>query len=495
MHRIFWFILLCYSTSVFCADTWYAFPLANYEQKVDYWLDPTSSNYHKPLLDFKYQTQRFNQLKARYFGTAANDPSPWNTKYITSLLQESSSIFKAESGFLSTFDNTKITDPSQLNYATNKLLLPTYWITEITTNIHLGQFSKPDYSKNNRAIAVDNIAVRILPTDDPAYNDEKIAGNGYPFDNLQASVIYPGTPLYIAGTTIDGKWLFVISPDVAGWVHAAGVAIATEDFIQHWQSAIALAMVGITQNNIGVRDETQRHLFNGYVGTILPAIPTATLGDNTLVALVPVKNNSQIAEIRQVRLSATQASILPIHATIANFARILKVMQLRQYGWGNSGLYNDCSSELKNIFALFGIYMQRNTKSMDNAGKMTDLSPLSMQHRMAYLQKNAAPLFTVIHINGHVMLYVDKYTKSYKVDTTDTSKNAYPLVYQQAWGLSNAKRTYRAIIGQSVFLPLLDSYVENAELRSEAKSSMFRLIDLTHEPDPDYRPNLQELLY
>src|SRR6185437_2403067 len=264
-----------------------------------------------------------------------------------------------------------------------------------------------------------------------------------------------------------------------------------DKFITTWQSAAYKALTGITQNDIGIKDSSGNYLFSAYVGTILPFY---NMNKTNITVLVPIKNQRQIAEMKSVKLALEAASILPIPATMTNFSKILSVMQQRVYGWGNLGMYNDCSSELKNIYALFGIYVPRNTKSIDNAGKMVDLSTMSANERQAYLTHSALPLLTFIHIKGHVMLYIGTYDKSYN-GSNDKIKNSYPLIYQQVWGLRDIKQTYRAIIGQSVFFPLLDNYAEDKNLISPITYSMFRVVDLSSEPDKNYKPDLNELLY
>jgi hypothetical protein len=489
MRVIFFLIMFCNAS--WALDNQHIFPLDNYTQNINYWLSPAASNYTKPLLTRQYQNERLNQLKHRYFGTDGDDASPWNKRHISSLMQESNSILKAQTKFLNDFDNSKITDKNKLGYALNKRLYPAPWIAAIKKNLDLTQFNHLVFDKSNRAIAVNNVLVRILPTEDPFYYSDKIPGEGYPFDNLQNSVIYTGVPLYVAGKTLDGKWSFIISPDIAGWVNTDALAWVDDDFITTWQNVVYKALVGITQNDVGIKDSLGNYLFSAYVGTILPLYTSST---TNMTVLVPIKSHNQMAEIRSIRLSSDYAGILPIPATPKNFSKILSVMQNRIYGWGNLDLYNDCSSELKNIYALFGIYVQRNTKSIDNAGKMTDLSAMNAKERIAYLKSKALPLLTFIHLKGHVMLYVGTYDKSYN-GTNEKVIESYPLIYQQVWGLRDVKQTYRSIIGKSVFFPLLNDYAEDKNLASALSYSMFRVINIAVMPDKSYKPGLDELLY
>ncbi len=69
------------------------------------------------------------------------------------------------------------------------------------------------------------------------------------------------------------------------------------------------------------------------------------------------------------------------------------------------------------------------------------------------------------------------------------------MTYQQMWGLSPQNKTSRAVIGQSVFLPLLTSFPEDADLGSQLDNSIFELIYLDQFPDKQVRTSINELMY
>ncbi|MEJ0002814.1 MAG: hypothetical protein WDN30_03295 [Pararobbsia sp.] len=52
------------------------FPLDRYDQNVDRWINPASPGYDQPIFSDAAQRAHFEALFARYFGTAAHDPSP-----------------------------------------------------------------------------------------------------------------------------------------------------------------------------------------------------------------------------------------------------------------------------------------------------------------------------------------------------------------------------------------------------------------------------------
>ena len=69
------------------------------------------------------------------------------------------------------------------------------------------------------------------------------------------------------------------------------------------------------------------------------------------------------------------------------------------------------------------------------------------------------------------------------------------LSYQQMWGLAPKDRNSRAVIGKSVFLPLLLTYPEDTSLVSELDVSLFELIYVDQFPESVQKPGINELMY
>lgn len=461
------------------------FPLDNYVQQVNFWLRPTAVAYKQNLLGANYQNARLKQLKHLYFGTECSDTSPWSKAYIQSLLAANThkTIYSGEEYYLHTFNNQGKAE-NKLGYTMNYRVHNENWIQTIQINMNLSQLQSLSYNQHNRAIATDNMLLRILPTNDPSFFNNSLPGEGYPLDNLQASSIYAGTPLYIIGSSSDQQWLLILAPDYIGWVSNKAVARVDNKFIQRWQKAAYAKLAGIIQTNVSLIDQNNNYRFTGYVGMILPI-----LSENTkqIKVMLAVKQLNGTATIQNAVLPKTAVVRLPLMATPENFARIIKTLQLRPYGWGGLGFYNDCSAEMKAIFSVFGIYLPRNTSNQGLAGKVVDLKTATPANRLAYVIKNAVPLLTLIHIKGHILLYIGNYVGSNGL--------LVPLSYQQRWGIAPYDQSYRAIVGQSVFLPLLSKYLEEPNLAPEVTSSVFELIYLNQWPLHPLKQDLSELLY
>ncbi|MEZ0604815.1 SH3 domain-containing protein [Paraburkholderia sp. IW21] len=466
-------------------DTVGLFPIANYDQNVDHWLEPDSPGYDQPFLSPADQQAQFKALYARYFGTGTAAPSPWNSAYVTMRVyrQQGADIAALQQRRIVKFDNTGKSGAA-IGYGENFRPHDKAWIDAIAQNMNVGQFTQaPAYTPERRAIATSNLMVRELPTIDPSFYDPHLAGEGYPFDNLQITAVRPGTPLYVLGSSVDGAWRYVQTPDVQGWVRSDGVGRTDDAFVGTWRAATAKSLGAVTVASAPVRDSRGVFRFDAPAGTLLPLAPenaTPAARTNTTASeageaahapasrklLVPARDVDGHALIRSAQLSDAQIAPVPLAATPRHLAMLMKTLIGRPYGWGNSGLYNDCSSELQSIFAAFGVWLPRHSSTQMSAGRMFDLSASTPAQRLDYLAQHGEPLRTLIYIGGHVMLYIG-----------NTTRNgvAVPVVYQDVWGLRPADNSRRAVIGGSVILPLFEHIPEDATLQSLAATSTFQI--------------------
>ena len=467
------------------------FPIGAYDQNVDHWLDPASPDYDRPFLSPADQQAHFKAFYARYFGTGESAPSPWNPAFVTTRIfrQQGTDIAALQQYRLDRFDNTGKSRAS-LGYGENFRPHDKAWIDAIAQNMNVDQFTgNPAYQPERRAIATGNLMVRELPTMDPSFFDHRLAGEGYPFDNLQISAVRPGTPLYVLGSSVDGAWHYVQTPDVQGWVRSDGVGMADAHFIDTWRAAAANALGAVIAASAPVRDNRGVFRFDAPAGTVLPLAPPVTTRVSRAVAaaaasapagtvaepdgapttravLVPARDADGRALIRIATLSDTQIAPMPLAATPRHLAMLIKALIGRPYGWGNSGLYNDCSSELQSIFATFGVWLPRHSSTQMSAGRMIDLSAFSPAQRLDYLARHGEPMRTLIYIGGHVMLYIGNTTRD---------GVPVPVVYQDVWGLRPADNSRRAVIGGSVILPLFEHISEDASLQSLAATRTFQI--------------------
>ncbi|WP_437437797.1 SH3 domain-containing protein [Trinickia violacea] len=445
------------------------FPMAAYDQDVDHWINPASPDYDKPFLSASDQAAHVEALLAREFGTGPDSPSPWNAAFVDARVYAAhgSDIAGLQKSRIARYDNTG-KDARHIGYGQNFREHTKAWIDAIAQNMDVAQFERnTGYNASRRAIATGNLLVRELPTMDPSFYSRHFAGEGYPFDNLQISAIRPGTPLYVLGRSVDGGWDYVQTPDVQGWVRSDNVSLADNTFVEAWRRNARKGLGAVIAASASVVDSGGTFRFDAPAGTLLPLAPLQLgVKPGTRVVLVPVRDLDGRAVIQTAKLSDTQIVPMPYAATPRHLATLIKALIGQPYGWGNTGLYNDCSSELQSVFAAFGVWLPRHSSTQMSAGQMVDLSSSSTAQRLDYLVHNGQPMRTLIYIGGHVMLYLGNTTRGGQI---------VPVVYQDVWGLRPADNSRRAVIGGSVIFPLLETMPEDPALQSLAGTPIFQI--------------------
>lgn len=437
------------------------FPIEHYNQNIDNFICCSDPDYYQALLNEKEHKNYFDVFLQHYYGDSKDSLSPWCKDFVI----KNFSIAKSEIiKSINQFDNSK-QEAKNIIYGINYHPYNLSWIKNIVRNINFNQIQNLSYNSAQRAIAVKNLPIRNLPTYDPGYYNHQIAGEGYPFDRLQLSSVFIGTPLYIVAETIDLAWLYIMTPGVIGWVSAEGVARADNVFISEWQQTAMHSLVSVIDSETSIYDERQNFYSLAYPGTILPMSYEFT---NAYQTLLPVDNKG-MASIKKVQISKTKAIKLPLPATPNHFCYVIKKLINRSYGWGGLNYYNDCSSELKILFSYFGIWLPRNSTQQALQANSIDLSHLSMIERMTYLKTHGHKLTTLIYVDNHIMLYLGNY---------QINNETLVMTYQNVWGLKNLADTYRAVIGKSILFPLLTKYPEDTSLISQANLQNFKLIFL-----------------
>lgn len=449
------------------------FPIEHYDQDVDHWIRPDAPGYDQPLLSAREQTRRFDAFRARYFGTAPRDPSPWNGTWLaTSLLNAggAAQLVDSQARRVNRFDNSR--PGIRKTYGENFQPHTQAWIRAIEANMALAQLDADhagwQYDPNRRGITVDNALVRLLPTNDPAFYDFHEAGEGYPFDALQDSALRPGTPVYTLARSQDGAWLLVYSPDLIGWIDARTVASVDARFVATWRDAAQRSLGAIVRRDATLGDTapgTTTALYRTFapIGTVLPLVQSR---DGRQMAMFPIADAQRQAQVRMAALNASDFVRMPWTLTPRHMAQVMKQQIGRPYGWGNTLFYNDCSAETRSLFAPFGVWLPRHSSDQLRAGRRTDLRNADIDTRLRTLAERGRPLMTLIHINGHIMLYLGN---------AERDGVSVPMTYQNVWGLSPADNSRRNVIGGSVILPLLKTYPEDPAVRSLAGKPLFEI--------------------
>jgi hypothetical protein len=455
------------------------FPIEHYDQTITNWIKPSDQDYKQTLLTPIQQKMRLDELHTKYFG----ERSPWSPEYINQIFSKPASedLQAIESGKANSFDNKNKTN-EKIQYGVNFIPYTSEWIEQIKENMNLGQFSGKKYQPRYRGITLDNLQGRVLPSNDPAFYSSQIAGQGYPFDNLQAAMVWTGTPVYILGETRDQAWSLVQTPNFIAWVKSNGIGIADEKFINEWKLQAQLNLAAIIGTHIPIIDlQNAIYRFTGYIGMLFPA----TSDVSGVRIAIPVADANRNAEIHYAILSHQQAAIIPLLPTPQHFSELIQQLINRSYGWGGMYAHNDCSAELKNLFIPFGILLPAHSSTQVDPGsylvKKVDLSQANIDQRLAYLAQYGHKFMTIVYVGGHVFLYLGNY------DHLNLSKKKVILTYQNLWGLKPKNHDdaadSRIVIGKSVLLPLLKVYPEIPHADSQANKKYFELGYLDVTPD------------
>lgn len=437
----------------------YDFSIKAYTQNINEHLPPDSEDYSSALLKPDYQALQLQQFFNHYYTSDSNGLSPWSEQMVKSLLPL---VKKIELQIVDEFDNQNKA-AAERHYAENFKEHDEAWLGKIKQNMNLDILDTNEFNEKNRGIATSNTFARALPDGAPDFFHASLPGQGFPFDNLQESVIWSGTPLYVFSVSQDKAWSLVLTPDAYfAWVKSSDIAYASTGFIHKWQTAAQKGLMAITETETSVFDNQEHFQFKSYIGAVFPLFKR---DEQTASIFIPVKNEHQQAVIKVGVVRKQAVSLMPLVVSKKNMAKILEQLQNRPYGWGGAFFFNDCSQEMKSIFTPFGIWLPRNSAQQTKFNSTLDLSKNSMDERINILKAKGHPLMTLIYVGGHVMLYMG-------------NREGEAMTYQNLWGLAPANRDKRYIVGQSLFLPLLKYYEENPDIGSLANKSAFKLVYL-----------------
>lgn len=432
------------------------FSLAPYSQRIADYVSPSSPDHSNSLLKKDYQFKELKQFYTHYYASNAEGLSPWSNRMVKAILLRAGRI---EKQLIEEFNN-QVQDSTHQHYGENYKLHDVMWFNQLKQSMNLPAIFSAKYKASARAIVVNHTLVRVLPDSAPDFFDFTQPGQGFPFDNLQLSTLWSGTPLYAISTTKDGAWTLIFSPDAAiGWVKSTDIAYVSNAFIAQWQSAAKKHLMAVTKTATPVVDNQGRFQFLGYMGAVYPR------GKGNQSILIPQKLASGQAVIRTAIVQRDAIHEMPLAGSPKNISGLLTQLHRRPYGWGGAYFFNDCSSEMKNLLAPLGIWLPRSSLAQSKFSRV-DLSNRTPSERIAALKQAGHPLMTLIYVDGHIMLYIGI--------TPDNTV----MTYQNTWGLSSLTGDKRYVIGQAVFLPLLAAYPQDARIHSQADKPHFQLIFL-----------------
>ncbi|MBA1437866.1 MAG: SH3 domain-containing protein [Epsilonproteobacteria bacterium] len=290
---------------------------------------------------------------------------------------------------------------------------------------------------NKNAITLKTLNLRAMPTDEPLFLDPKKAGEGYPFDYLQNSLIAANKPLFVSHYSADKKWVFVETSFGFGWLKSRDIAYIDEKYTDIWQKA---KQVFLLKDGVAINDAQGHYLFDSRVGMVLPLIDEDA--KNYYVLTV----SADKADKPYYNRSAISKKIASSH--LLKFEKksidaVLGELQKGRYGWGGIYEQRDCSATLRDFFTPFGLWLPRNSSSQSKVGKVISLKGMRDAQKLQIIKQQAKPFSTLLYKPGHIALYVGTF-------------NDQVVIFQNVWGVKTKKgeKEGRYIVAKPVFSTL-----------------------------------------
>jgi len=320
-------------------------------------------------------------------------------------------------------------------YGVNRRVLSREFLNKFVENANFDKYN----SLKRKAITLKNTSLRVLPTDKPLFRNFDKAGEGYPFDYNQNSLLFVNHPLIISHFSKDRAWAFVESPLASGWVKSNDIAFVDNSFIEKFQNT---EFATIIKDNQPIYNQRGHFLFYTKVATSYPIVNETP--DSYLVYTAKRDENLN-AVLRVIRLDKHISAKKPIPLNKKNITKISKEFLGEKYGWGGSFMNRDCSAMVRDFFAPFGVWLPRNSKAQAHYTKYIDLSKMDKQKKEKYIIKHAKPFETTLYMKGHIMLYIGH-----------IANRAYAM--HNMWGVrtkdKKSKISGRKIVGQTVVTSL-----------------------------------------
>ncbi len=420
--------------------------LKNLPQDATFYVNSTCAT--KRLLSVQAQKELDRKFNQRFF-------SPWHQSRATSPKSQ------VEWGFETYSKN--------LGFGENKREHSSAWLRQLAELAQLDSYPNTQH----KAITITNTSLRVLPTQKPHFNNFNLAGEGYPFDNFQQSILWANMPLFVSHLSRDGDWAWVESALAPGWLAIEDLAFMDDDQIRQWETGNYVAIIQdqvpiltdlttfdkLSNLNPGLNPDlttfdklSNQFRFKTHIGAIFPKVGEDDQHYRILIAL-PDAHRQAILTTGLV--DKTVAAPKPLALMASQLTQIINRLLNQPYGWG--GLYEnrDCSSTIHDLFTPFGTWLPRNSAAQAKTGQFISLQKLNPSEKEQLIIQKGIPYLTLLWVEGHSMLYIGTY-------------HGQAIVFHNPWGIKTRDQDGaegRKIIGQAVItslrpgkeLPQLDS--------------------------------------
>jgi cell wall-associated NlpC family hydrolase len=241
--------------------------------------------------------------------------------------------------------------------------------------------------------------------------------DGTDIDRFQEDALFPGTPVAIVHESLDGEWLFVVSPRYAAWISRNDVALGSRDeVLAYTHKEPYVVVTGPTAHTVFTPERPEVSDLQLEMGQRVPVLSEwpaekPVNGQHPYTAHVidlPIRAEDGTLGFAAALLQKnadSSADYLPL--TRANIIRQSFKFLGERYGWGHAYSGRDCSGFVAEVYRSMGVVMPRNTSDQG-------VSP-AFAHRLftgddTSAQRHAAARATevgdLVYIPGHVMLVI-----------------------------------------------------------------------------------------
>jgi hypothetical protein len=249
-------------------------------------------------------------------------------------------------------------------------------------------------------VVVQRADIRAFPTGSALY---KRPGK-LEFDTVQYSSIYPPEAVALLHASRDGRWGFVQTGSVRGWVRMDKLAFGDKETVLERGDDILV----VTGSSISVYGD------KGFRRTVSPVPMGAVLnytgaGDKGRYAVRFPKRDAGgslfWAEGYVKRGADVSVGFLPY--TGKNVITQAFKMLGEEYGWGGKEGRRDCSEFIKGLFSTMGIMLPRNSRHQGVSGDVLAYRDSTVtSDGIAESLKGARPGITLLGLDRHIMLYL-----------------------------------------------------------------------------------------
>lgn len=267
------------------------------------------------------------------------------------------------------------------------------------------------------------------------------------FDRNQNAALDIGTPIAILHQSRDKKWYLTLSPTSYGWVKADDLALATRDemlsFANSREFIVTISPKNALYANCKYYDFVR-------MGVKLPYLGVSGTFVNTYL---PTRDNGGHLKLQKATINSydIHKGYLPYTAT--NITKLAFKFLNTPYGWGGMFGEQDCSKFIQEIYNCVGVTLPRNSGEQVTVAKPLIRFEGDHNQRVDALEKLAKPASTLLHLKGHIALYLGKY------------KNKHYMIHA-VWGAIEGRNPVAKTVVTSVDFK---NYLEYMDLAVSAK--------------------------